>query len=143
MGQKKTLEKVRGRFYWPGVIKDVEEWCISCQECARSKSPFPAPHASLIPSQVGFPMEHVALDVLGPLPKTKHRNRYALVVLDYFTCWVKAFSIPNQEAPTIAKVFVCEWVCRFGAPDLIHTDQGWKFGLKLFSEICHLLGVKL
>ena len=120
----------------------MEEWCISFQECAQSKSPIPTPHASLIPSQVGFPIEHVALDVLGPLPTTKCGNRYVLVISDYFTRWVEAFSLPNQEAPTVAKVYFCEWVCRFGAPDSIHTDQGWNFESKLFSEICHLLGVE-
>ena len=62
----------------------MEEWCISCQECARTKSPIPTYCALLIPSQVGFPMEQVALDVLGPLPTTKRGNRYVLVISDYY-----------------------------------------------------------
>ena len=60
--------------------------------------------------------------LLGPLPTTKRGNCYVLFVSDYFTCWVEAFSLPYQEALTVAKVFVCEWVCRFGAPDSIRRD---------------------
>ena len=30
LGTKKTLEKVRCRFYWPGQRKDVERWCKNC-----------------------------------------------------------------------------------------------------------------
>ena len=85
LGQKKTLENIREQIYWPGLRQDVEEWCISCQECARSKSPIPTYRALLIPSQVGFPMERATLDVLGPLLTTKHGNRYVLVISDYFT----------------------------------------------------------
>ena len=33
------------------------------------------------------------------------------------------------------------FVCRFGAPDYLHTDQGRNFESNLFSEICKLLGV--
>jgi hypothetical protein len=30
MGVKKTLEKIRSRFYWPKQRKDVEHWCNRC-----------------------------------------------------------------------------------------------------------------
>ena len=33
------------------------------------------------------------------------------------------------------------FICRFGVPDSIHTDQGKNFESKVIQEICHLLGV--
>ena len=30
LGAKKTLEKVRVRFYWPGQKKEVDKWCADC-----------------------------------------------------------------------------------------------------------------
>ncbi len=95
----------------------------------------------MLPSRVGNPMERVALDILGPLPKTKHGNQYILAVSDYFTRWSEAFSLPNQEAITVAQTLVNEWICRFGAPDYIHSDQGRKFKANLFTELCQLLGL--
>ena len=37
---------------------------------------------------VGSPMEHIAIDMLGPLPITETGNKYILIVADYFTKWV-------------------------------------------------------
>lgn len=83
----------------------------------------------------------MALDILGPLPETPDKNGYILVVGDYFSKWTEAFPLPNQEAGTIAKVLTDEWVCRFGAPRSIHSDQGRNFESTLFRELCRLLNV--
>ena len=32
-------------------------------------------------------MERVAVDVMGPFPRTDAGNRYVLVAMDYFTKW--------------------------------------------------------
>ena len=81
------------------------------------------------------------MDILGPLPETAIKNRYILVVGDYFSRWTEAFPLPNQEANTIAKVVVEQWVCRFGTPRSIHSDQGRNFESKLFQELCTLLNI--
>ena len=87
-------------------------------------------------------MVKVALDIFGPLPKSKQANRYIQVIGDYFTHSVEALNLLNQEAPTLAKVLVEEWICRFAALDAIHTDQGRNFESQLFTETCNLLGVE-
>ena len=69
-------------------------------------------------------MERLAIDVLGPLPLSDSGNRYILIAADYFTKWPEAYPLPNQEATTVAEVLVCEFVCCFGTPLLLHSDQG-------------------
>ena len=39
MGVRKTLEKVRRRFYWPGQKSDVGKWYSNCIACNSRKSP--------------------------------------------------------------------------------------------------------
>lgn len=87
-------------------------------------------------------MEKIAIDILGPLPMTDHGKKYIMVIADYFTKWVEAYLIPNQEAETIARVLVDEFIVRFGVPDRIHTDQGRNFESHLFSKVCRILQVK-
>jgi len=87
-------------------------------------------------------MERLALDVLGPLPLTEDGNKYILIVADYFTKWVEAYPLPNQEAPTVAEVLVKEYVCRFGVPLLLHSDQGRNFESAVFQGMCQLLGIQ-
>lgn len=92
-------------------------------------------------SVASYPYERIALDIVGPLPETNHRNKYILVIGDYFSKWTEAFPLPNQEAQTVAKCLVEEWVCRYGAARSIHTDQGRNFESCLFKEVCRLLSM--
>ena len=140
MGVRKTLEKIRRRFYWPGQKSDIVKWCSNCIACNSRKSP-PRNKAPLEVSHASRPLERIAMDIMGPLPETPRGNRYILVVGDYFTKWKEAYPLPDMEALSIAKVLVSEFICRFGVPDSIHTDQGKNFESKLIQEICHLLGV--
>lgn len=124
LGVQKLQGKVKDRYYWPGWFADVRRWCRECLDCASRKLPARNPQAPLCSSFVSRPYERVALDILGPLPETRDKNRYILVVGDYFSKWTEAFALPNQEAQSVAKVFVEEWVCRYGVPRSLHSDQG-------------------
>uniref|UniRef100_A0A8C6M8I5 Integrase catalytic domain-containing protein n=1 Tax=Nothobranchius furzeri TaxID=105023 RepID=A0A8C6M8I5_NOTFU len=99
------------------------------------------PRAPLEQSLTSRPFERIAVDILGPLPETGLRNKYIMVVGDYFSKWTEAFPLPNQEAKTIARVLTEEWVCRFGVPRSLHSDQGRNFESKLFRELCELLQI--
>ena len=90
LGIKKTLSKVNNRFFWHKMRSDVENWCKSCDVCASRKMPQKKPKAPMQQYNVGAPLERVAVDILGPLPKTKKGNKYILVVGDYFSKWMQA-----------------------------------------------------
>ncbi|KAL3889766.1 hypothetical protein ACJMK2_002094 [Sinanodonta woodiana] len=87
-------------------------------------------------------MEGVALDILGPLPKSKNGHRYILVMCHLFTKWTEAYPLPDQEAQTVAKAIVDCFVSRFGTPLQLHSDQGTNFQSKIFQELCDLLHIK-
>eukprot|EP00731_Ephydatia_muelleri_P025294 Em0017g377a len=55
--------------------------------------------------------------------------------------WTEAFAIPDMETVTVARVFVNEFVSRFGAPTHLHTDQGRSFESSLIKELCQLMGI--
>jgi hypothetical protein len=134
LGSDKMLERIRQTFYWPGMTSDIEKYCRQCHNCAARKPPKPSksPLGSITFSQ---PLERVAVDILGPLPKTAANNRYILVISDCFTRWTEAIALPNQEAETVAKAFVNNYVSRFGAPLQLHSDQGTNFTSKLFEDM--------
>ena len=142
LGTQKTLTKIRERFYWVGQRRDVENWCQSCEKCATRKSPPRKPRAPLQTELATRPMERIAMDILGPLPETTRGNKYILVVGDYFTKWKEAFPMKDMEATTVAHLLVNEFICRFGLPDNLHTDQGRNFESVLIKEICSLLNIK-
>ncbi|GBM64621.1 hypothetical protein AVEN_91694-1 [Araneus ventricosus] len=83
----------------------------------------------------------MALDILGPLPVTTKGNRYVLVLMDYFTKWPDAITIPDQEASTVAEELVRTRISSYGVPMILHSDQGTNFNSALFVEFCKLLGI--
>ena len=52
--------------------------------------------------------------------------------------------IPNEryECFEVAQIFVHEFICHMGIPDVIHTDQGRNFESAVVKGICNLLGIK-
>lgn len=70
LGEKKTLSRLRQRFYWVGMQRDVQEWCRACDACCAKKGPARRTRAPLQLYQVGAPMERVTVDIAGPLPVT-------------------------------------------------------------------------
>ena len=102
------------------------------QYVRRKKSPSRKDRASMKQYSVGAPFERIALDIMGPLPESQQGNRYILVISDYFTRWVEAFAMADQEACTVADVLVKGFILRFGVPRQLHSDQGVQFESKLF-----------
>ena len=142
LGEEKTLSRLKERFYWPGHWNDVKDWCNTCPNCVTRKSSGTKRRAPLQTIKAGYPMQIVAVDILGPMPETEEGYRYILVAGDYFTRWMEAYAIPNQEAKTIANKLVNELFCRFSPPEQLHSDQGKQFESDLLKEICKLLHVE-
>lgn len=141
-GIERMVARLQTRYYWYRMREDVSLWCRTCTSCASKARPRKTPQAPMGTVRVGAPMERVALDVMGPLNETERKNCYVLVIQDYFTKWVEAFPLPNEKAETVAEVLASEWVCRFGAPHTLHSDQGRNFESEVFQRMCSLFGIE-
>ena len=86
-------------------------------------------------------MERVAVDVMGPFPRTDAGNRYVLVAMDYFTKWPEAYAIPDQEAATVVDALVEGMFSRFGVAETILSDQGRYFESRVFAAMCERTGM--
>ena len=136
-GIKKTMSKIRQTYYWHGLQNDVKAYVGGCDICARRKEPLKTKRAPMEIVSSGFPMERIAVDILGEFPITERGNPYILVIGDYFM--TECHAMPNMEASTVASILVEQVVSRFGIvlPYFIHSDQG----RKVFSEKCKLLQI--
>ena len=54
--------------------------------------------------------------------------------MDYFTKWPEAYLIPNQEAISVAEALVQTFICHFGVPLEIHSDQEATLSLRCFRK---------
>ena len=140
-GVHKTVEKIKQYYYWYKMREDVQIHIKECPSCNKWKDSNRKPRAGLSEYRVGYPMDRVGIDIIGPLPCSNQDNRYILVVGDHFTRWMEAYPIPNQQAEEVARQLANNFISRFGAPLEIHTDQGPNFESVLFKELCSLLHI--
>ena len=140
-GIKKTMQKIKARFYWIGCREDVENYCNTCDICNSRKGPNIRQRNKMQQYNVGSPFERIGIDILGPLPATERGNRYLVVVMDYFTKWPEVFPVPNQEAETVAAGLMENVISRFGVPMEIHSDQGRNFESEVFQCLMKVLGI--
>ena len=49
--------------------------------------------------------------------------------------------LDEEKAKTVATVLVREFICRFGTPLELHSDQGRNFESELIKEMCEILGI--
>ena len=142
LGVDKTLDKIRKKYYWYNMKQDILLWCQTCTLCAQTRRPQKTPRSHLQTVRVGYPMERIAMDIMGPFQETERGNEYILVVQDYFSKWLAAYAIPNQEAETVACKVIEEWIPIHGAPRELHSDQGANFESKIFKELCKMFQIE-
>ena len=73
--------------------------CNSCSQYQKTQ-PTTIPRTLLqsLPIIKTPPFKHLAMDVFGPLKRTKRGTKYVLVIMDYATKWPEAFPLRNVEA---------------------------------------------
>lgn len=142
-GAAKTQYNVGTRFFWFKWKRDVKDWCRSCDVCLQRKGTQKAdrpPVGELPIPQKPFQCWH--MDFVGPLPKTPRGNRYIFSLTDPLSKWVEAFPVPDQTAKTTAEVLLREIVCRYGVPEVLHSDQGRNFESELLRELHTRLDIR-
>lgn len=139
-GVSRSVDLARSRFYWPGMIAEVEEWVRTCKECTLNKAPQPLRAAPLVNITTSEPLELVCMDYLK-LDRCKGGYENVLVITDHFTKYAQAVPTMNQTAKTTAKALFDKFIVHYGFPKRIHSDQGRNFESNIISELCKLASV--
>ena len=87
------------------------------------------------------PFQRMAMDIVGPLPRSRSGNRFVLVLCDYATRYPEAIPMRTIDAGAVADELV-KVFSRVGIPKEILTDQGTNFTSKLLGELYQLLNIK-
>jgi hypothetical protein len=103
-------------FYWPMVIKYVEQIVKTCKACQFATKHQRRPGA---PSQLITPtwtLQRWGMDIVGPLPTTQGNFKFAVVAVEYFTKWIEARPLTTITSVAIRKFFWQQIICKFGVP---------------------------
>ncbi len=104
LGVKKTTAKLYRHFYWPGLSYDVK---VACKECSEQKAP-------LIPLPViEEPFQRLAVDIVGPLKRTKKGHKWILTIMDFSTRYPEAIPLRKTDATSVANA-LCGFFTKMG-----------------------------
>jgi IS30 family transposase len=70
-------------------------------------------------------------------------NKFAMVIVEYFTRWIEAKPLATITSESVKKFFWQNIVCRFGVPRSLIVDNGKQFDSKKFKEFCISIGTKI
>ena len=119
------------------IVKYIKS-CLPCQQynVTRVKKP-----GRLCPVETPEgPFQLIGIDFCEPFKRTPRENRYVLCITDYFTLWITAVALPDCMAQTTAQSIFNEYVCRYGVPLSILSDQGTHFNNQLMHAMAKVLG---
>ncbi|UYV68394.1 hypothetical protein LAZ67_5004196 [Cordylochernes scorpioides] len=125
LGFAKTYDRVKRRFYWPGLYRSVKRCVGHCQDCQRRK---------------GVPQ--LPPGYLKPIPPPDSPFQKIVVCTDYLTKYAVTQSLGSGEAQEIAKFLLEEVILKHGAPREIVMDRGRNFQSKLLQELTNKCGIK-
>ena len=86
------------------------------------------------------PFSRIAMDIVGPLPRSSKGHKYILVICDYATRYPEAVPLRTCDAEAVAEE-LGKLFSRVGIPREILTDQGTNFTSQLLAELYRLLNV--
>jgi Integrase zinc binding domain/Integrase core domain len=139
-GIKATQDKIREKYYWKNMAKDIEIYVKSCDSCQRRGKPIGK--NELHPIKVREPFYQIGIDFVGPLPVTESGNKYIIVAMDYFTKWPEAKAVKTDNAKEVAIFIYEDIICRHGCPQKILSDRGTHFNNKMIEELMNKFEIK-
>ena len=138
----RKLMKERG-FSWKDMKLHIETFvkrCPICQKNSDSKN-----ESTLKPFTLASvkPMQRISVDTIVNVGCDKDGNKHIIVIIDTFSRHVELYKCKDLLATSAVEALV-DWVCRFGAPTEIVSDNGSQYiadltkGLMEFLKVDHL-----
>lgn len=141
-GQKKLYAKLRNKFYWKNMTKDISKFVKSCTDCQQNKVKIGGREELKITPTPMKPFDVVIIDTIGPLPTSENDNKYAVTMICDMSKYLVTIAVPDKSARTLAKAIFENFILIYGAMKSIRTDLGTEYKNELFKELCNLLKIE-
>ncbi len=139
-GHHKTHARLVPYFTWPGMRKDVNDHCRSCEGCQKA-SPNTNSRTPLVPLPVvNEPFNIMAINIVGPLPTTPRGHKYLLTAMCLHTKYPEAITLKRVDTEAVVEALM-EIVSRHGIPHTLLTDQGSVFMSGVVKSLCKTLAI--
>ncbi len=120
-----TKERLLQNYFWPNMEAKISQHVAACLRCqARGTTDKPKPPLLTSMPQCTSLNQRVACDLIGPLRTSSQGKHYVLCLTDAFTKYAEITAVTDKSASTVARAIFEKWICRFGCPVEITSDNG-------------------
>ena len=141
-GRDKTIHKIKQRYFWPSMYKDIDNYVKSCLLCAQHnprRQKTPGALRPIKPPEGVWQL--VSMDFHGPINPTSRRgNKYIICLTDVLSKFVICKAVRDNTAQTAIKFLKEDVISKFGTPRCILTDNGTHFTSTLTNELIKQIG---
>lgn len=142
-GVNKIYHRLRHNYFWSNMKKDIQDFINNCRNCqlkklirVKTKQPM------VLTDTPGSAFDKISMDIMGPLPRSKNQNEYILTMQDLLTKYSIAVPLKRATNLSIADAFLKNFICRFGAPKSLLTDQGSNFLSQCMKYLAKKFNIK-
>jgi len=105
-GGSRMYQTMRNHFYWPSLAADVFGRVAACTTCAKNCLMGTQSTAPMRLFPATEPVADLAIDQLGPLPRTPEGYEYILVICERFTKVTRAVPLKDISAQDVLSAFL-------------------------------------
>ncbi|KAL1447768.1 hypothetical protein WDU94_013913 [Cyamophila willieti] len=135
-GEAVTFDLISKHHYWNSMKTDIKNYVRTCEVCARNKTAGRTTKTGLTPRAPTEVWETLALDLMGPYPRSKNGKQFLIVVTDLYSRWVEAKAVSSSNTKQIILFLEQEIFSRFGYPKKILSDNGPQFTSDQWRKAC-------
>ena len=141
LGEDRTLQLFRERFYWPKVSYHVRNLVKCCSQCQARKT-LPTKHKEEMYHRplTSNPMDTIAMDHL--IITKQGDQTQLLTVVDEFTKYLFIIPVRSIRASATVEYLINNIFMKYGYPRVIHSDNGTSFSNKVMAELCKISGIQ-
>lgn len=140
-GVDRTIEALRADgLLWDSAVKDVSSMIAKCPTCQKRNTEQGKMAPALASTSTFELFERVAIDTMGPLPEDEFGNKYVIVIIDMFSRVLELYPEKNCTAEAAARSLF-QWVCRYGNPREVQSDNGPQFVSQTVEQLLQLLQI--
>ena len=136
-GRDKTMRQIKLRYFFKKMSNHVKTYIDNCHTCntVRGQTQTHPLHTYPIPDQ---PFDKIVIDLLKLQTSTSGFN-YILVLTDYFTRYSELIPQRTKTGKETANN-ILTFINRYGAPEMILSDNGLEFNNALLTELTQFYG---
>ena len=142
LGPERTLHRLKSRFFFPNMNTRVQEYCQTCPSCHAHKRRYDGKVPLFTYPVPNRPWDWVAMDILGPLPKSRRGYIYLLVFVDYLTRYVELAPLRSRQAEGVAEAIRRKLIRNHTTPEILISDNAAEFTSAIIQELSKLYGLK-